>query len=334
MSIPLDPGPRFELGAHVLAITFLGPLALFATVEGEAVAATREAGIEGRDHVDKAGLVLAIPAYDGKSLLVAGETGIVRRVALSQIDELAKSSGGWPSAIASGPDEAIGLAVGRKISVWKKGTAIFNAEAPSLVPGLAFAPKGFRLAAAHNGGASLWYPGQPQAEAVRLEWKGAHLDVIFSPDGAFLITSMQENALHGWRVSDKAHMRMTGYPAKPRSLAWTVKGKWLATSGADAAILWPFQDKNGPMGKTPKEIGMRGDSKVTRIACHPQVDVVATGYDDGMVLLTRLEDLAEIIAVRPMGAAISALSWSRDGALLAFGSESGFAGLFPARQEA
>ena len=43
-----------------------------------------------------------------------------------------------------------------------------------------------------------------------LEWKGSHIDVTWSPDGRFVVTSMQENALHGWRLRpDKGHMRMT-----------------------------------------------------------------------------------------------------------------------------
>lgn len=330
----LDRGPSFELGAHVLCAQFIGPLALFATAEGEVAAATLENGLEGQQQVDPAGLVLAIPGQDGKSLLTAGESGVVRRVKLREAEEVGRSGGQWPSGLADGPEGAIGLAAGRKVSVWRHGEAIFTAEAPSLVQGLAFAPKGFRLAAAHNGGVSLWYPGQKAAEVTKLEWKGAHLDVIFSPDGSFLVTSMQENALHGWRLNDKQHMRMTGYPGKPRSLSWSMKGRWLATSGADAAILWPFQDKNGPMGKAPMEIAVRGDSKVTKVACHPQADVVATAYDDGMVLLTRLEDKAEIVAVRPMASAISALAWSADGAVLAWASESGLAGLFSTRQGA
>lgn len=333
-SSSLDPGPYFELGAHVLAVHFVGPLALFATVEGEIAAATRAQGLEGRDRVDPSGLVLALPAHDGVGLVAAGESGVVRYVTSNRVEDVANIGGAWPSALASGPDGAVAVAAGRKVHVWRAGAALFAAQAPSLVQGLAFAPKGFRLAAAHGGGASLWYPGQKAAEPTVLDWKGAHLDVVFSPDGAFLVTSMQENALHGWRLVDRAHMRMTGYPGKPRSLAWTIKGKWLATSGADSAILWPFQDKNGPMGKSPREIGVRGDSKVTRVACHPQVDVVASAYDDGMVLLTRLDDLAEIVAVRPMASAISALAWSHDGAYLAWGSESGLAGIFPAKQPA
>ena len=68
--------------------------------------------------------------------------------------------------------------------------------------------------------------------------------VTWSPDARFLVSSMQENALHGWRlVPDKAHMRMSGYPSKTRSFSWSHDGQFLATSGAEAAIIWPFDTK-------------------------------------------------------------------------------------------
>ena len=111
-----------------------------------------------------------------------------------------------------------------------------------------FAPKGYRLALSHYNGASLWFPNSSEAPQV-LEWKGSHLDVMWSPDGRFVVTSMQENAMHGWRVSDSKHMRMSGYPAKPRSLSWSPDGNWLATSGAEACVVWPFDGKDGPIGQ-------------------------------------------------------------------------------------
>ena len=100
---------------------------------------------------------------------------------------------------------------------------------------------------------------------------------------------MQENALHGWRIEDSRNMRMTGYPGKTRSLSWSHDGQWLATSGADAAVVWPFKDKDGPMGKAPRECGVR-QARVTQVAFHPKALVVAIGYADGLVLLTRLAD--------------------------------------------
>ena len=75
--------------------------------------------------------------------------------------------------------------------------------------------------------------------------------MTFSPDNKFLVTAMHEPALHGWRLADNRHMRMTGYPGRVRSMAWSAGGKALATSGADTVIIWPFASKDGPMGKEP-----------------------------------------------------------------------------------
>ena len=64
-----------------------------------------------------------------------------------------------------------------------------------------------------------------------MEWKGSHIGVILHPAAEAVVTAMQENALHGWRLSDGQHMRMSGYPAKTASLSFSRNGKWLASSG-------------------------------------------------------------------------------------------------------
>ena len=135
---------------------------------------------------------------------------------------------------------------------------------------------------------------------------------------------MQENTLHAWRASDKKDMRMSGYPAKTRSLSWSFDGHWLATSGADAAIIWPFKDKEGPVKKAPLECGAR-QVKVTCVAFHPKSLVVAQGYEDGLLLLCRISDGAEILvrAAPEGGRAIKALAWDATGRRLLFGAADG-----------
>ena len=73
-----------------------------------------------------------------------------------------------------------------------------------------------------------------------LKWAGSHVAIVWSPDGKFLISGMQENALHGWRVADEKNMRMGGYPTKVKSLAFMAKGNLMATSGANGVVVWPF----------------------------------------------------------------------------------------------
>ena len=124
---------------------------------------------------------------------------------------------------------------------------------------------------------------------------------------------MQENALHGWKLADGKHMRMTGYPAKVKSLSWSAKGKWLASSGAPAAIVWPFPAKDGPMGKAPLELGTRGNTMVTAVACHPAEEIVAIGYDDGMIMAVRFADHKEVLLRRPGKGAITSMMWDEEG---------------------
>ena len=312
----------FDAGAHVVAAVFLDGAPTLALADG----ATLIGGPDDQKRVvvhPEAAMLTAIS--DGKTLLTGGDDGRVVVVkADGGLDEIADEKGKWIDALAL-RGKACAWSAGKQVRARDETGAVKSWSAPSTVRGLAFQPKGFRLATTHYNGATLWFPkveGTPQT----LEWKGAHLDVTFSPDGRFLVTSMQENALHGWRLADSRNMRMTGYPAKTRSLSWSHDGQWLATSGADAAVVWPFKDKDGPMGKAPRECGVR-QARVTRVAFHPRALIVAIGYADGMVLLVRLADAAEILARRPGDGAVSALGWDAAGSRLLFGLESGAAGL-------
>ena len=81
------------------------------------------------------------------------------------------------------------------------------------------------------------------------------------------------------------------------------------------------------MGKQPRECGVR-PAKVTRVAFHPSAYVLATGYEDGCVLLIRLTDASELLVRAPReGSGVTALSWDGNGKRLAFGCEDGQAGI-------
>ncbi|HEX4172813.1 MAG TPA: WD40 repeat domain-containing protein, partial [Acetobacteraceae bacterium] len=160
----------------------------------------------------------------------------------------------------------------------------------------------------------------------RLEWKGSHTGIAIHPEGDAVVTAMQENALHGWRLSDNQHMRMSGYPAKTESLSFTRNGKWLATSGADSMVLWPFFG-GGPMGKAPIELAGGDGITCTCVAAHPQQEMVAGGFADGLLVLAEINS-SRILPIAPPGQGrVSALAWSPNGSQLAFGTEKGFAAI-------
>ena len=80
------------------------------------------------------------------------------------------------------------------------------------------------------------------------------------------------------------------------------------------------------MGKEPRVLAP-SESRVEVVACHPKQDFVAAGHTDGTVLLVRINDGAAILAKNPGEAPVSALAWSADAKLLAFGTENGEAGV-------
>jgi WD40 repeat protein len=232
----------------------------------------------------------------------------------------------WIDNVALHPDGAVAWSAGKTAFVRNGKAEDKSFEVPSTVGGLAFAPKGLRLAVAHYNGVTLWFPNMV-ATAEVLEWAGSHLAVTFSPDNKFLVTAMHEPALHGWRLADHRHMRMSGYPGRVRSMSWSAGGKALATSGADAVIMWPFASKDGPMGKEPAMLAPL-QARVSMVACHPKQDLLAAGYSDGTILMVRLSDGAEILVRRRnANAPVAALAWNAKGTLLAFAADDGDAGL-------
>jgi len=308
----------FDGSSHCLAAAFIEEQPILVGADGKVLLPTLNKTVTVGD-----GVVSTALSHDGKSCLTGGEDGRLCRVGADGAVEVLENLGKkWISALAAVPDGLYAAVSGRTLVAFD-GNKTHQWQEERTIEGVAFAPKGKRLALARYGGVSLHWLGTPQ----ELEWKGAHQGVTFSPDGKFLITSMQENALHGWRLSDEQHLRMSGYPTKVKSWSWSVKGRYLATSGAMAAILWPFIAKDGPMGKAPLELGTRANALVTCVACHPLEEMVAIGYDDGMVLFVRLSDQREILLRRPGQAAITALGWDEQGLRLCFGSAIGECGL-------
>ncbi|WP_158817227.1 WD40 repeat domain-containing protein [Methylocapsa sp. S129] len=314
----------FDAGAHVTAVGFLDEAPVFAL--GDGVAVLGEPGSANRIAAHPGGAILSAVS-DGKLLVTGGDDGrVVATSADGAMREIAHEKGRWIDALAMRAGN-VAWGAGREVRVRDSAGAVKAYSAPTTVRGLCFMPKGYRLALSHYNGVSLWFPNAAASPSL-LEWKGSHLDVVASPDGRFVVSSMQENSLHGWRISDARNMRMSGYPKKSRSLSWSHDGHWLATSGADACIVWPFRDKDGPMGKAPRECGVRA-AKVSQVAFHPRTLVVAVGYEDGFILLCRLGDAAEILVREPRvgDGAVTALIWDAIGARLAFGLDSGGAGL-------
>lgn len=314
----------FDFGAFVVEAASIGGVPAFALGDGTVRLVSDDAV---RTIAVHGGAILrATSTLDGKQLITGGDDGRVAVVgATGDATVIAEHPRKWIGEVAAGPSGAIAYSVGRDVIVRTAPARERTFTLPRPAGGLAFAPKGQRIAIARYGGITLYFIGT-DAPGLDLNWKGAHIAVTFSPDGRYLVSAMQENALHGWRLEDGLNLRMTGYPAKPRSFSWSPKGRFLATSGSDAAVLWPFHFKDGPQGKSPQQVGRR-EAFVTRVAFHPRRELVAIGYQDGAVVLGTPIDNATTVIDPPHGSPVSALCWEARGERLFFGAESGKAGI-------
>ena len=277
---------------------------------------------------DGACLSLAVDLQEQRVLTGGDDGRLASTGADGETTEIASIAGRWVEPIVV--SRASGLcaaAFGKTVSLFARdGSAVGRFDHANTVGGLAFDPKGRRVAAAHYGGVSLWWARPSIQKPKRLGWSGSHLGLTWSPDGKYIVTAMQENELHGWRLSDSVDMQMAGYPAKVKSMSWLPKGRYLATGGADSIICWPFHGKGGPMGKAPVDLGRGSNSVVTVVAAHPRHGVVAAGYKDGTAILAQIDGGHPVPVKRSGKGAVTALAWSADGQHLALGTEDGFVG--------
>jgi WD40 repeat protein len=270
------------------------------------------------------------PAQDG--FVSGGDDGKLRHITRDgTASDLASFGMKWVEHVVTYPlDKGRGLiaaSAGKLVRLYDEtGRLMKELPHPSTVTGLVFDGKGKRIGASHYNGASLWFVAARTDTPRRLEWKGSHTGIIIHPEGEAVVTAMQENALHGWKLPDGQHMRMSGYPAKTHSLSFTRNGKWLASSGADSMVLWPFFG-GGPMGKAPLELAGGDGILCNQVACHPKDEFVAGGFADGLVVIADVGSSRIVPVVPPGHGPVSTLAWSPDGARLAFGTETGFAGM-------
>jgi WD40 repeat protein len=314
-----------SFGAYVTSALFdRAGHAIFALGDGRVVF---EDGSSVDAHPD-AGALCAVPHPSGEGVITGGDDGRLVWSRPSGAQELARVKGKWIDAVAaSATSDLIAFAVGKAVRVISaadpKFERAFALETTAL--GVAFDLKGLRLAVAGYGGPTVWYARIAEQKPLALKWAGIHTQVMFSPDGRFLISSMQDAQLHAWRLADGKDMRMAGYPTRVKSMAFMAGGDILATSGAQGVVLWPFTGPSGPMGRQAAEVGYDDVSVVERVAC-----VGATlvgGREDGRLFALRPGGARTHQVRTDKGPPITALALTPDGKRLAWGDEDGAAGV-------
>ena len=197
--------------------------------------------------------------------------------------------------VALGPGGAVAWSAGK--TAFAQGKELRELEAPSTVGGLAFAPKGFRLAVAHYNGATLWFPNA--AKRKPRSWNGkartsarpSALMAAFCYDHAG--ADVARLAPHRRQAHAHVGLRHAGDIARLDG-GWRLARHFRRSATHPVAL--PGQGR--PHGQEPRLLAP-SDHRITVVAAHPGQAIVAVGFDHGMVLLVRVADGAEILARKP-----------------------------------
>ena len=163
------------VGMPVTAIHFLGDTAVFVGNEENAALVSATGDISS---VALHGGAILCAASDGERVVTGGDDGkVVALNAKGEVTQLAvDGKRRWVDNVAVHPDGAFAWSAGKTAFVRDRKGAEKSFDVPSTVGGLAFAPKGMRLAIAHYNGVTLWFPNMA-GSAQFLEWAGSHLAV-------------------------------------------------------------------------------------------------------------------------------------------------------------
>ncbi len=164
---------EFPLGAFVVEVAFVGDVAMFALGDGTI---RRAEGVAAEQTTVHSGAILSA-TIAGKRMLTGGDDGLVALTdAAGRIEKIAERPRKWIDHVAAGPNGAVAFSVGKQAVVRLSDGRERVFEHERAVGGLAFAPKGMRLAVARYDGVTLWWAGTEGAP-VMLGWKGAHIAV-------------------------------------------------------------------------------------------------------------------------------------------------------------
>ena len=153
-----------EIGAPMIGVHFLKSTAVFALAE-ETLVLVAPDGAKSSVAAHGGGILSAVS--DGKRVVTGGDDGkVVATDAKGASETLATDAKRrWIDCVALGPDGVVAWAAGKQAFVRSAKGEVKSIDLPSSIGGLAFAPKGLRVAVAHYGGASMWFPN---AQAARV----------------------------------------------------------------------------------------------------------------------------------------------------------------------
>jgi len=260
--------------------------------------------------------LLATGGQDGKVKLWDAAAGM--HVASTELGRA------WVEHLAWRPgkgDSLLAASAGRKLVLINPDGSLKHSfkEAPKTVCALAWEPQGGCVAAAVFGGVTLWDADDYIVQKELPYTSGVHT-LIWSPDSRWLVTGNQDPSVHLWIPAEDQEFHMSGYETKVKHLSFDRSSRWLATSGGQDVCIWDCAGA-GPEGREPQMFPH--DNPVCAVAFQHGKGLLASGSEDGVLMLWSPDRAQPLRATVRMPAAASKLAWSPDDTMLAIGTAGG-----------
>lgn len=278
------------------------------------------------------GLSNGVGSWNNDTLVTCGADGKIRvhqlaapasltEIALGKtwIEHAKWSPGGAHLAIGLGKSLLVLDADGNKIADF--------ADHKSTVCDFAWNPKNPReIASVCDGGAHLWRLGEEKSFA-RFDWGGASLIAAWSPDGRWVVTGDQTPSVHLYDFTRHHPLHIQGYETKVKALSFNATSTRLASGGGPLVTVWDCTGVAGPEGSVPKQIQGHAKDSIA-LDYHPTEDLLASGGQDGLLILFRPETRTTAVALEKLKSAVTSVAWNPAGTHLASGTEDGSVYLF------
>ncbi len=156
-----------------------------------------------------------------------------------------------------------------------------------------------------------------------LEWKGSLISLALSPNKDIVACGSQDNSVHFWRRSNNDDADMTGYPGKPKNIAFDITGQYLATGGSPQVTVWNFKG-NGPEGTIPGQLVLHNEP-VSCLTFANRSSLLVSGAKDGSIAMWKLDKNGdgEPIDKVFINSTPTCLIWRNDDSALLAASDSG-----------
>lgn len=331
----LTPGFRVALGDYPTSLSFspAGDRIVVGTGAGDvALIDAQSASVIWRKHIHPGG-VLSL-GFGVRAIASSGQDGKARMVSFAGdvVAELPGSGSTWVEHVAWSRDgRRLATASGKIVRIWNEdGSPLLETQPhASTVTALQWGKSGTELATTCYGGAYLWKI-ESGANPRHLPFKGSLISLAWSPDERVVACGSQDCSVHFWRLGTGQDSEMTGYPFKPKALAWDANSSMLATGGDATICIWEFTGK-GPEGTRPIQLSAH-KAQVTSLVFHPRKALLASAAQDTGVIVWEprkgkepigfafLDDTPEAIAWHPQETRLvtsdvsgNLMSWSLPG---------------------